>query len=96
MPDIVQLLVRNRNYRSLWFGQIVSEVGDHFNNIAVLSLAVEETHSGAVVAALMLSRAIPAVLAGPLGRTTRQGAAMLGDSRALYHEVGRRFAGGAG
>src|ERR1700731_1721852 len=25
-----------------------------------------------------------------------QGAAMLGDSRALYHEVGRRFAGGAG
>ena len=57
MPDIVQLLVRNRNYRSLWFGQIVSEVGDHFNNIAVLSLAVEETHSGAVVAALMLSSA---------------------------------------
>jgi MFS family permease len=66
MPGIVQLLGRNRNYRSLWFGQIVSEVGDHFNNIAVLSLAVEETHSGAVVAALMLSRAIPAVLAGPL------------------------------
>jgi MFS family permease len=66
MPDIVQLLLRNRNYRSLWFGQIVSEVGDHFNNIAVLSLAVEETHSGAVVATLMLSRAIPAVLAGPL------------------------------
>jgi alkylation response protein AidB-like acyl-CoA dehydrogenase len=25
-----------------------------------------------------------------------QGATMLGDSRALYHEVGRRFAGGAG
>jgi alkylation response protein AidB-like acyl-CoA dehydrogenase len=24
-----------------------------------------------------------------------QGAAMLGDSRALYHEAGRRFAGGA-
>ena len=24
-----------------------------------------------------------------------QGAAMLGDSRALYHAVGRRFAGGA-
>ena len=47
-------------------GQIVSEVGDHFNNIAVLSLAVEETHSGAVIAGLMLSRAIPAVLVGPL------------------------------
>jgi MFS family permease len=61
-----ELLVRNRNYRFAWMGQIVSEVGDHFNNIAVLRLAMEETHSGAAVAGLMLSRAIPAVLAGPL------------------------------
>ncbi len=61
-----ELLVRNRNYRFTWMGQIVSEVGDHFNNIAVLSLAMEETHSGAAVAGLMFSRAIPAVLAGPL------------------------------
>ncbi len=60
------LLARNRNYRFTWCGQIVSEVGDHFNNIAVLSLAMDETHSGAAVAGLMLSRAIPAVLAGPL------------------------------
>lgn len=66
MPEFSSLLERNRNYRYTWFGQIVSEVGDHFNNVAVLSLAVEETHSGAVVAALMLSRAIPAVMAGPL------------------------------
>jgi MFS family permease len=66
MSSFAQLLARNRNYRFAWMGQIVSEVGDHFNNIAVLSLAVEETHSGAVIAALMLSRAIPAVLAGPL------------------------------
>jgi alkylation response protein AidB-like acyl-CoA dehydrogenase len=29
-------------------------------------------------------------------RRAWQGAALLGDSRALYHEVGRRFAGGAG
>jgi predicted MFS family arabinose efflux permease len=47
-------------------GQIVSEVGDHFNNIAVLSLVMEATHNGFAVAGLMLSRAIPAVLAGPL------------------------------
>jgi MFS family permease len=66
MAGFGQLLVRNRNYRYTWMGQIVSEVGDHFNNIAVLSLAMEETHSGAAVAGLMLSRAIPAVLAGPL------------------------------
>ena len=66
MAGFAQLLATNRNYRWTWMGQIVSEVGDHFNNIAVLSLAVEETHSGAIVAGLMLSRAIPAVLAGPL------------------------------
>jgi MFS family permease len=66
MPSFSQLLRRNRNYRYSWLGQIVSEVGDHFNNVAVLSLAIEETHSGGVIAALMLSRAVPAVLAGPL------------------------------
>ena len=66
MSDFTRLLTRNRNYRFTWIGQIVSEVGDHFNNIAVLSLAIDETHNGAVIAGLMLSRAIPAVLAGPL------------------------------
>jgi len=66
MAGFGELLLRNRNYRFTWLGQIVSEVGDHFNNIAVLSLAMEETHSGAAVAGLMFSRAIPAVLAGPL------------------------------
>ncbi len=66
MSDFTRLLRSNRNYRYTWMGQIVSEAGDHFNNVAVLSLAVEKTHSGAVIATLMLARAIPAVLAGPL------------------------------
>ena len=66
MSDFTRLLARNRNYRHTWMGQIVSEVGDHFNNVAVLSLAMEQTQSGAVVAGLMLSRAIPAIIAGPL------------------------------
>ncbi len=65
MSDFTQLLRRNRNYRWTWMGQIVSEVGDHFNNVAVLSLAMDETHSGAAIAALMLSRAIPAIIVGP-------------------------------
>src|SRR5579872_856230 len=60
------LLGQNRNYRFTWSGQVVSEVGDHFNNIAVFSLALATTHSGMVVTGVMLSRAIPAVLAGPL------------------------------
>ena len=45
---------------------MVSEIGDYFNNIAVFALAVERTGSGLVVSGVMLSRAIPAVLAGPI------------------------------
>ncbi|HBY61382.1 MAG TPA: MFS transporter [Solibacterales bacterium] len=65
-PGFLQLLRQNPNYRYTWMGQVVSEVGDHFNTIAVFSLALANTGSGLVVSALMLSRAIPAVLAGPL------------------------------
>jgi len=64
--DFLNLLRRNRNYRHAWIGQVVSEIGDHFNNIAVFSLAMATTGSGLVVSGVMLSRAIPAVLAGPL------------------------------
>ena len=66
MAAFFELLRNNRNYRYTWMGQVVSEVGDHFNNIAVFSLALANTRSGLVVSGVMLSRAIPAVLAGPL------------------------------
>lgn len=66
MGAFLDLLRENRNYRCSWTGQVVSEVGDHFNNIAVFSLALGETGSGLVVAGVMLARALPAVLAGPI------------------------------
>ena len=66
MAGFVELLRRNRNYRYTWIGQLVSEIGDHFNTIAVFSLALNNTGSGMIVSGLMISRAIPAVLAGPL------------------------------
>src|SRR5271169_3684493 len=66
MSDFVRLLQRNRNYRYTWIGQVVSEIGDHYNNVAVFSLALANTGSGLVVTAIMLSRAIPAVMAGPI------------------------------
>ncbi len=70
MNAFVTLLAKNRNYRYAWTGQVVSEIGDHFNNIAVFSLAVAHTRSGLVVSGVMLSRAIPAMLAGPLAGVT--------------------------
>jgi MFS family permease len=66
MPGFTELLRRNANYRNVWLGQVVSETGDYFNNVAVFSLALETTGSGLVVSLVMLSRAVPAVIAGPL------------------------------
>jgi MFS family permease len=66
LRDFLRLLVRNRNYRYTWSSQVVSEIGDHFNNIAVFALAMDRTRSGMVVTGVMLSRAIPVMLAGPI------------------------------
>ena len=66
MTTLLALLRQNRNYRYTWMAQVVSEIGDYFNNIAVFALVMEKSGSGLVVSGVMLSRAIPAVLAGPV------------------------------
>jgi len=66
LTAFVSLLRDNHNYRNTWIGQVVSEIGDHFNNVAVFSLAVATTRSGMVVSGVLLARAIPAMLVGPL------------------------------
>ncbi|MHB8392269.1 MAG: MFS transporter [Acidobacteriaceae bacterium] len=66
MREFFQLLRRNRNYRYTWMGQIVSEIGDNFNNIAVFALAMALTHSGMVVTGVLLARAVPAIAMGPV------------------------------
>ena len=50
----------------MWLGQIVSEVGDHFNSIAVLSLALHMTGSGVPVGGVMMARTICAIAASPI------------------------------
>ncbi|MCC6589157.1 MAG: MFS transporter [Bryobacterales bacterium] len=66
MSAFTSLLRDNRNYRYTWIGQIVSEVGDHFNNIAVFSLAMKMTGSGLVVSGVLLARGLAVLLAGPI------------------------------
>lgn len=66
MTSVPGLLRHNRNYRYTWMGQVVSEAGDYFNNVAVLALVMEKSGSGMVVSGVFLARAIPAVLAGPI------------------------------
>ncbi len=43
--DFTLLLRRNRNCRNVGMAQVVSEIGDHFNNIAVFSLAIKTMRS---------------------------------------------------
>jgi MFS family permease len=66
MSEFLHLLKTNRNYRWTWSGQVVSEIGDHFNNVAVFALALANTRSGLVVTGTMLARAVPAMMAGPI------------------------------
>jgi MFS family permease len=66
MSSFTTLLRSNRNYRFTWFGQVVSEVGDHFNNIAVMSLAMQHANPGLVVTGVFLARAVPMLAAGPI------------------------------
>jgi MFS family permease len=66
MPiSLLELLRRNPAYRYTWMGQVVSEVGDYFNNVAVLALIMQKSGNGLIVSGAFLSRAIPAVIAGP-------------------------------
>ena len=70
MVSFWNLLRRNRNYRYTWLGQVVSEVGDHFNSIAVLSLALHVTGTGAAVGGVMIARTISAIVAAPIAGVT--------------------------
>lgn len=60
-------LVRdNANFRHLWFGQIISLLGDWFNLIAAASLVAELTNSGLAVGSLFVARMLAPVLVSPL------------------------------
>ena len=65
MSAIVDLLRHNRNFRLLWSGQIVSQLGDWFNYVALYALLFELTGSATVVATLMVVQILPMALVGP-------------------------------
>ncbi len=63
-----ELLASNADFRRLWTGQVVSEVGDWLNNIAVLALVIQLTGAsgvGLAVALYAIARHLPLFLFGP-------------------------------
>ena len=64
-----QLLSSNADFRRLWAGQVVSEVGDWLNNIAVLALVIQLAGAsgvGLAVALYAVARHLPLFLFGPV------------------------------
>ena len=64
-----ELLARNANVRRLWTGQVVSEIGDWLNNIAVLALALGlagPDRQGRAIAVYAIARHLPLFLFGPV------------------------------
>ena len=62
----MELLRSNRAFRFLWFGQVVSQMGDWFDTIAVYTIALTLTGSTRSVALIMVARFLPSVVIGPL------------------------------
>jgi len=62
----VELLRRNPNFRRLWLGQVVSQIGDWLDYVALLTLLLHLTGSATVVAGMLVARFLPTVVASPL------------------------------
>src|SRR5205807_3254234 len=62
----LELLRGNRSFRMLWLGQVVSQMGDWFDTIAVYTIVLALTGSGRAVALIMVARFLPSVVMGPL------------------------------
>jgi MFS family permease len=60
------LLKTNRPFRKLWYGQVISELGDWLNTIAIYSLILELSGSGMAVATAMMAKLLPIFFVSPI------------------------------
>lgn len=66
MDEYLTLLRRNPNFRYLWLGSVVSQLGDWFNVIAAAEIISRVTDSGAALSFLFVSRFLPLFLLSPV------------------------------
>ena len=62
----LSLLRDNRNFRLLYIGQTISQLGDWFNAVAVFALLLDLTGSATAVAWMMIVQFLPVAIVGPL------------------------------
>ncbi len=66
MAGYLQVLRTNRNYRRLWYGQVVSQIGDWLDSVALFTLTLNLTGSGQAVGLLLLAEFLPGAAVGPI------------------------------
>ena len=59
------LLKQNSSFRNLWYGQVISELGNWVNSIALYALILQLTGSGMAMAAAMMAKLLPMVIISP-------------------------------
>ena len=63
----LELLRNNRNFRQLWLGQVVSQLGDWFNTMALYALLQNLTQDSArAIGLVLVARFLPSFIVGPL------------------------------
>jgi MFS family permease len=62
----LELLRGNRDFRHLWLGQVVSQLGDWFDTIALYTLVLALTGSGRAIGLVLVARFLPSFIVGPL------------------------------
>jgi MFS family permease len=60
------LLRQNRNFRLLYVGQTISQLGDWFNTVAVFALVLDLTGSATMVAWMLIVQFLPVALVSPV------------------------------
>ena len=66
MNPYVAVLRTNRNFRLLYIGQTISQLGDWFNSVAVFALLLDLTGSATAVAWMMIVQFLPVAVVGPV------------------------------
>ena len=66
MNVYLTILRRNRNFRLLFIGQAISQLGDWFNSVAVYALLLDLTGSATAVAGMLIVQFLPVALVGPV------------------------------
>lgn len=66
MSSVTGVLRNNRNFRLLYIGQAISQLGDWFNAVAVFALLLDLTGSATAVAWMMVVQFLPMAIVGPV------------------------------